>query len=104
MSANPGPREASRRDAPSRVRRVALFAAPWLAVVAVAVGGFVYLRTGGDRTPPAVAGGAPADDAGGVARALAAQGITGVAASTDASNVPGALTQDELQALLGSGP
>ena len=93
MSANPGPREAPRPDTASRVRRAALFAAPWLAVVAVAVGGFLYLRAGGDKTPPAVAGGAPADDAGGVARALAAQGITGVAAATDASNVPGALTQ-----------
>jgi hypothetical protein len=73
--------------------QVALFVAPWLAIVAVATGGFLYLRTGGTNTAPAVTGGAPADDAGGVARALAAQGITGVAASTDAASVPGALTQ-----------
>ncbi len=93
MSAPPIDPQNERRGTASRVRRVALFVAPWLAIVAVATGGFLYLRSGDDNTAPAVTGGAPADDAGGVARALAAQGITGVAATTDGSNVPGALTQ-----------
>ena len=93
MSAPPIDPQIERRQTASRARRVALLVAPWLAIVAVATGGFFYLRAGGDNTAPAVTGGAPADDAGGVARALAAQGISGEPGSADTANVPGAPTQ-----------
>jgi hypothetical protein len=73
-----------------RARRIMLVTAPWLAILAFAIGGAVFVL-GARSDPPAASVSAPDDGEGGISRALATQGISTGGDASSGTPVPGAL-------------
>jgi hypothetical protein len=76
-----------------RALRFAPIIAPWLIIAAIAIGGFIYVRSGGAPARAAIVGAPATGDAAGIARALDTQGIKVESAPAPDAGVPGALTQ-----------